>query len=658
MKKKSKNQWIQIAFVILSFSGVPVMAQATSPTTPPPVTTPAGENAPGPWAVAAIQLMIQKGLFIGYLDGSYDWTKPMTRQEAAVMIARFIEKYGLDKFNPEEIAVMQSAITELQKALLATEEKLQKQILELQRQIGGVQQLQADDSAQLEARVEKLEVEVARLLEIIDALKTSSSNADLTEALERVDALTARLEELEARQTALEGQIRDGQPQNTTPSNDRLNELELRQAKLEEQIQSARVENATTQNSRLNELELRQIELGEQIQAARVENATTQNARLNELELRQIELEAQIQALQPQNTAAQNARLNELEARQRELEAQMKTGQPQTTTPQTATPQTTQPQRQELGQIEAEIKRVSDQLRAAQDRIAALEKRVEQNAQENQALATRIAALEARGATGSTAGQTTTGQSGVNQSANNTQTVTIYLGNLGELQRQTTETLKNLQPEIDKLDARVTDLEKRLTVIETRLTEIETRLTALEKSIQEALKVAQEALKTAQDALKAAQEALQLARDTLKGLQRFDQLLPNRGAFYVGIVANRTFPIAGAQGRVIFGNDAILDNIGLRGNVEFSTISGTAPLNFSADLTSRFSFGASDGYVGVGLGVMFFDPLVLGFSELLVGMNYRIFYNIAVFVEGRLTSIFDANNTNLGAIDFGLQFRF
>jgi hypothetical protein len=140
MKKKSKNQWIQIAFVILSFSGVPVMAQATSPTTPPPVTTPAGENAPGPWAVAAIQLMIQKGLFIGYLDGSYDWTKPMTRQEAAVMIARFIEKYGLDKFNPEEIAVMQSAITELQKALLATEEKLQKQILELQRQIGGVQQ--------------------------------------------------------------------------------------------------------------------------------------------------------------------------------------------------------------------------------------------------------------------------------------------------------------------------------------------------------------------------------------------------------------------------------------------------------------------------------------------------------------------------------------
>jgi predicted nucleic acid-binding Zn-ribbon protein len=506
-----KKQWIQIAFVALTISGVPVMAQTAPPSAPSPVTKPTPEDPVGPWAKAAIQLMIEKGLFLGYPDGSFDWTQALSRQEAALLIARLIEQYGLDKFNPEEIVAMQNAIQELQNALKATEARLQTQILELQRQIGALQQLQGSDSSQLETRVEALEVQVARLLELINALETGSSSAGLAGNAQQIEAL---------------------------------------------------------------------------------------NARLNELEARQAELEAQINGSNPQ----------------------------------IATSQTVEPQRQELTRVQAEIKRVSDELRAAQERIAALEKRVEQLAQENQALAARIAALEARGANG---------QGGVNQTANNTQTVTINLGNLGDLQRQSAEGQERLQRELERLELRITDLEKRITAIEARLNAIEARLAALEKAVQDALQAAREALRVAQNAQ-----------------QSLDRLLPVRGAFYVGLVANRTFPIDGAQARIVFGHDAILDNIGLRGNVEFSALAGTAPLSFSADLTSRFSLGATDGYVGVGLGVMFFDPLTLGFSELLVGMNYRIIYNLAVFVEARLTSIFDANNTNLGAIDFGLQFRF
>jgi uncharacterized protein YlxW (UPF0749 family) len=503
-----KNLWIRSVLVTLSISGLPVMAQTTPPPASPPVTKPASEEPAGPWARAAIQLMIDKGLFVGYPGGTFDWTQAMSRQEAAMLIARLIAQYGLDKFNPEEIALMQRAIGELQNALRATEARLQTQILELQRQIGALQQAQTDDTAQLEARVEALEVQVARLLEIINALGTGSSSADLTDALGRVDALTARL--------------------------------------------------------------------------------------------------------------------GELERRQRELEAQIGTAE------RAGTPETVEPQRQELGGVQTEMKRLEEELRALQTRVTTLENRVAQLTQENQALAARIAALEARGST-----------SGVTQNANNTQTVTINLGGLGDLQRQSSEGLERLRTEIETLNKRITDLEKRVSALETRVTDIETRLSALEAAVREALQAARDALKAAQDAQR-----------------RFDYLLPVRAPFYIGVVVNRTFPLAGAQGRVIFGHDAILDNIGLRGNVEFSATPGAAPLSFSADLTSRFSLGASDGYVGAGLGVMFFDPLTLGFSELLVGMNYRLFHNVAVFVEARLTSIFDANNTNLGAIDFGLQFRF
>ncbi|NJK44500.1 MAG: hypothetical protein HC933_09600 [Pleurocapsa sp. SU_196_0] len=132
-----------------------------------------------------------------------------------------------------------------------------------------------------------------------------------------------------------------------------------------------------------------------------------------------------------------------------------------------------------------------------------------------------------------------------------------------------------------------------------------------------------------------------------------DRLLPKRAPFYVGVVLNRTFPIAGAQGRFIAGYDSLFGNLGVRASLEF----GASPVSFSGALTSNFSLAATDGYLGLGLG-MLFDPQPLGFSELFVGVTWHITYNIAVFAEARITSVFDADSTNLGAIDFGVQFRF
>jgi predicted nuclease with TOPRIM domain len=480
-----KHHWMQWVVVLVCWTGSSALAQTAPQPAPPTPTQVEPEEPAGPWARAAIQLMFEKELFIGYPEGNFDWTKPMTRQEAAVLIARLITQFGLDRFNPEEIALMQRAIGELQSALQSLETRLRTQLQSLQQQL----EAQAEDSAQLNARVKILEVQVERLLEIIAALRTGATGADVAQTTQRIEVLTTRLAALEQRQAELERQLQ--QPGNTTEP------------------------------------------------------------------------------------------------------------------------------RQELQRVQTEIARLNEELRVLRERLSALETRVNELTAEHQALAQRIAALEARGAT-------------VTQTVNNTQTVTI---NLGDLQRQSAESLERLQRLIDDLDTRLNALEKRVTTIEERLTLIEARLRALERALQDALSAARDAQ------------------------ARTERLEPVRAPFYIGLVANRTFPLAGAQGRVIFGNDSILENLGLRGNVEF-TFGGATPGSVSLDLTARFSLGAADGYIGMGGGVLFFDPLILPFSELLIGANYRILHNVAVFLEARIATIYDPVNTNLGALDFGLQFRF
>lgn len=87
-----------------------------APAAPAPATTvapvPANCTQGGAWAKAAIDLMVQKGLFIGYPDGQFDWCRAATRQEVAQVLARLLEKYPLDQFNPAEIETLKNGLAE------------------------------------------------------------------------------------------------------------------------------------------------------------------------------------------------------------------------------------------------------------------------------------------------------------------------------------------------------------------------------------------------------------------------------------------------------------------------------------------------------------------------------------------------------------------
>lgn len=56
-----------------------------------------------PWAQEAVEILIKKGVFIGYPDGTFRWKQPITREEAAIALYRLLAAYGIDQLSPEEI---------------------------------------------------------------------------------------------------------------------------------------------------------------------------------------------------------------------------------------------------------------------------------------------------------------------------------------------------------------------------------------------------------------------------------------------------------------------------------------------------------------------------------------------------------------------------
>ncbi|SMB95118.1 coiled-coil domain-containing protein [Deinococcus hopiensis] len=105
---------------------------------------------PGEWAKAAIELVTQRGYFIGYPDGTFDWCSAITRQEVAQVLARVIASLPTQQstFNPAELDTLrqglQQALTGLEelRAQLAAQQDainaLQTQIAELQAAIANL----------------------------------------------------------------------------------------------------------------------------------------------------------------------------------------------------------------------------------------------------------------------------------------------------------------------------------------------------------------------------------------------------------------------------------------------------------------------------------------------------------------------------------------
>ncbi|MGX9688063.1 collagen-like protein [Deinococcus wulumuqiensis] len=125
---------------VLALSSALALGGAAQPpiqTTPAPVqTAPAPKPAPaactqGAWAKAAIDLVTQKGLFIGYPDGSFDWCSNITRQEVAQVLARLLAQMPENTFDAAELDVLRRGTAEA----LAGLEELRAQLAEQNKSI-------------------------------------------------------------------------------------------------------------------------------------------------------------------------------------------------------------------------------------------------------------------------------------------------------------------------------------------------------------------------------------------------------------------------------------------------------------------------------------------------------------------------------------------
>lgn len=231
-------------------------------------------EAPGEWADAAIELVVSRGIYIGYPDGSFGWRDEITRAEMAVVIARLIQSYGLDDFDASELVVLRRAVAELQDdmaGLLALVEEHDRQLDEvadaLDRHEGQIADLwdaittldvapEAFDASALWLAITELEAAVAAndadLADLHDRLLALEEDSDddlnarirtLEVALEaslaeraamaaELDALHARVSALEA-DSAVQGQLIIDLDGRLGTMSERLTGIEARLARLE-----------------------------------------------------------------------------------------------------------------------------------------------------------------------------------------------------------------------------------------------------------------------------------------------------------------------------------------------------------------------------------------------------------------------------------------
>ncbi|GGM21712.1 hypothetical protein GCM10010841_31990 [Deinococcus aerophilus] len=112
---------------------------------------------PGTWAKAAIDLVTQKGYFIGYPDGTFNWCSAITRQEVAQVLARVIADLptGQSTFDASELDTLRQG---------------------LQEALAALQELRAQVAAQQEA-INALQNQINQLTSAIQALPTAAGQA-------------------------------------------------------------------------------------------------------------------------------------------------------------------------------------------------------------------------------------------------------------------------------------------------------------------------------------------------------------------------------------------------------------------------------------------------------------------------------------------------
>lgn len=152
------NKVILTSLLMLTPTALAGSAGAATPIQPQvqAVTTAPVQNCmPGEWARAAIELVTQRGYFIGYPDGTFDWCSAITRQEVAQVLARVIASLPEQQaaFNPEELNTLRQG---------------------LQQALAGLEELRAQLAAQQDA-INALQAQIAELQTAISNLPAGSA---------------------------------------------------------------------------------------------------------------------------------------------------------------------------------------------------------------------------------------------------------------------------------------------------------------------------------------------------------------------------------------------------------------------------------------------------------------------------------------------------
>ncbi len=140
-----------------------------------------------PWAREAVELLVAKGVFTGYPDGTFRWREPLTRQEAALALYRLLAAYGLDRLSPEEVDRLLSAV-----------KRLQEELAGQGQQMAGLK----EEAKALDERLKALEEAQKGLEAAQKALEARALEEELRKAQERLKDLEGRLKALEGRPQA------------------------------------------------------------------------------------------------------------------------------------------------------------------------------------------------------------------------------------------------------------------------------------------------------------------------------------------------------------------------------------------------------------------------------------------------------------------------
>jgi predicted nucleic acid-binding Zn-ribbon protein len=279
---------------------------------------PAEDPPPSSWAQEAVALLVEKGIFIGYPDGTFRWREPLTRQEAALALYRLLAAYGLDRLSPEEVDRLLRGVEALKKDLEAQGQTLEDLKREKETLEARLQELEARPEADPQAletlRKEKDELaqRVRALEEALKGLETAQKALQARSLEEEARQLQNKLANLEERLKALEARPQ-ADPRELTALKEAQEGLKARTEALE-RGRAALEEALKELGERLKNLPQAQ-RLAEEARdrlAALEPRVGDLEKRLGALEDRQARLEERLKALEEARTQDQ-ARLKALE---------------------------------------------------------------------------------------------------------------------------------------------------------------------------------------------------------------------------------------------------------------------------------------------------------------------------------------------------------